>query len=125
MVLASNNSQVYLERRPEAGIWGGLWSLPELGDQTLDDWCNEVLGSSAHAFDAWPVLRHSFSHYDLDIHPVVVRVSLRASTVADGDNETWHGLEDLPPGGIAAPVQKLLDQLFVDQTEKSGYVSHN
>ncbi len=125
MVLASDSGQVYLQRRPEAGIWGGLWSLPELGDRTLDDWCDEVLGSSAYAFDAWPVLRHSFSHYDLDIHPVVVRISLRASTVADGDNETWHGLGDLPPGGIAAPVQKLLDQLIVDQAKKRGYVSHN
>ncbi len=125
MVLASNSGQVYLERRPEAGIWGGLWSLPELGDRTLDDWCDEILGSTAVAIDAWPVLRHSFSHYDLDIHPVVVRVSPRASTVADGDNEIWYGLEDLPPGGIAAPVQKLLDQLMVDHAMKSGYVSQN
>ena len=125
MVLASNNGEVYLERRPEAGIWGGLWSLPELGERTLDDWCDDVLDSLATDFDTWPVLRHSFSHYDLDIHPVVVRVSPRASTVADGDYETWHGLEDVPPGGIAAPVQKLLDKLLTDQAKKGGNVSHN
>jgi len=125
MVLASNNCQVYLERRPEAGIWGGLWSLPELGDRTLDEWCDDVLGSSAVDFDAWPVLRHSFSHFDLDIHPVVVRVGSRASKVADGDSEKWHGLEDALPGGIAAPVQKLLDQLIVNQAKKGENVSHN
>ncbi|MGB5257277.1 MAG: A/G-specific adenine glycosylase, partial [Woeseiaceae bacterium] len=30
MLIARTEARVYLERRPEAGIWGGLWSLPEL-----------------------------------------------------------------------------------------------
>lgn len=125
MVMASSGDQVYLERRPAAGIWGGLWSLPELGDRNLEDWCNAVLDASVKEVKAWPVLNVSFSHYDLDIHPVVVRVSVHPSTAADGDNGKWHGLDDDPPGGIAAPVRKLLQRLKVNQPEKSGYVSNN
>ena len=88
MILANANGQVYLERRPEAGIWGGLWSLPELGEQSISDWCNEVLGSTATQTSSWSVLRHSFSHYDLDIQPIVVRVKSDGGKVADADATT-------------------------------------
>jgi len=119
MVLAAVNGQVYLERRPEAGIWGGLWSLPELGDRSLVDWCTEVLGSGAAETSSWDVLRHSFSHYDLDIQPIVVRIDSTLGKVADTQATVWYTLDDAPPGGIAAPVQKLIDQL-----KKSEYVAH-
>jgi len=120
MLLASQGGRVYLERRPEAGIWGGLWSLPELGDRTLEEWCGETLSESAAETETWQVLRHSFSHYDLDIQPIVVRVEAALSKVADGNNTTWYRLDELPPGGIAAPVKKLIDQL-----KKSDYVTHH
>jgi len=119
MILASADGQVYLERRPEAGIWGGLWSLPELGEQSLDDWCVDILGSVATETQSWDVLRHSFSHYDLDIQPIFVRIESQAGTVADAAARTWHRLNDTPPGGMAAPVQKLINQL-----KKSENVAH-
>ena len=119
MILASTDDRVYLERRPEAGIWGGLWSLPELGERSLDEWCVDVLGSEATEILPWDVLRHSFSHYDLDIQPIFVRIDSQAGTVADADARTWHRLNDAPPGGIAAPVMNLINQL-----KKSENVAH-
>jgi len=119
MILASADDQVYLERRPEAGIWGGLWSLPELGGRSLEEWCVDVLGSTATETLPWDVLRHSFSHYDLDIQPIFVRIQPQAGKVADADVRTWHRLNDAPPGGIAAPVKKLINQL-----KKSENVAH-
>ncbi len=119
MVMASAAGQVYLERRPEAGIWGGLWSLPELGAVTLEDWCDRELGQAPAEVVSWEVLRHSFSHYDLDIRPLLVRIDPRAGKVADAETKTWHRLDDAPPGGLAAPVRKLIDQL-----KKNDYVTH-
>ncbi|MDH3303945.1 MAG: A/G-specific adenine glycosylase [Gammaproteobacteria bacterium] len=120
MLLARNSERVYLERRPEAGIWGGLWSLPELGDRTIDDWCRDELEAAATATERWQTLRHSFSHYDLDIQPILVRVDSPLSKVADSDDTTWYGLDETPPGGLAAPVKKLIDQL-----KKSSNVTHD
>ena len=120
MILASLDGQVYLERRPEAGIWGGLWSLPELGDRTIDDWCDEELGSAANEMLSWDILRHSFSHYDLDIQPIVVRISSHPGKVADAEQRTWYKFDDAPPGGLAVPVQKLINQL-----KKSENVAHH
>jgi A/G-specific adenine glycosylase len=63
MVLASFDGHVYLERRPEAGIWGGLWSLPEVNGTPVEDWCRERLAREVQATESWDRLRHSFSHY--------------------------------------------------------------
>ena len=111
MVIARHDGHVYLERRPEAGIWGGLWSLPELSSGSVEDWCAERLRTRVADSDAWELLRHSFSHYDLDIRPIVVRVDAPLSKVADSSDTTWHRLGDELPGGVAAPVNKLLEKL--------------
>ena len=111
MLLARTAGRVYLERRPEAGIWGGLWSLPELGERSIESWCEDVLDGTAATTESWQTLRHSFSHYDLDIQPILVRVDAPLSKVADSDSTTWYRLDEPPPGGIAAPVRKLLDRL--------------
>ena len=115
MVLAVTADAVYLERRPASGIWGGLWSLPELdaaGDAgAIADWCRATVGADARHQERWCTLRHSFSHYDLDIEPVVVRVDGVRDAVADGDDARWHHFGEAPPGGLAAPVQKLINEL--------------
>ena len=111
MVIARHDGHVYLERRPEAGIWGGLWSLPEVQGRAVEDWCQERLCAEATGTVAWETLRHSFSHYDLDIQPIVVRVAAPLSKVADSGDATWHRLGDKLPGGVAAPVNKLLEKL--------------
>ena len=111
MVLAVSDNAVFLERRPAAGIWGGLWSLPEMQAADVADWCQRVLDYERCEQETWSTLRHSFSHFDLDIEPVVVRSDRVSSMVADADDTTWFDLGGTPPGGIAAPVQKLIDRL--------------
>jgi A/G-specific adenine glycosylase len=109
MVLAVADGAVYLERRPASGIWGGLWSFPEVSD--VDDWCAQQLAVAPVETESWDTLRHSFSHYDLDIAPVVVRIEAASSKVADYDDSTWYRPGDVPPGGIAAPVMRLIETL--------------
>ena len=111
MVLATNGKSVYLERRPPSGIWGGLWSLPEVNDEDPATWSARKLQAETLDAETWETLRHSFSHYDLDIRPYVVRVDAVSSKVADASDATWYRFDELPPGGIAAPVMKLINNL--------------
>ncbi len=119
MLLVTTGDSVFLEKRPAAGIWGGLWSLPELGDETAASWSGRVLDDGDPRVESWDLLRHSFSHYDLDIRPLVVRVAASSSKVAYGNDSTWYRFDELPPGGIAAPVRKLIDNLKVCNGQNS------
>jgi len=112
MLLAHADGHLYLERRPAAGIWGGLWSLPEIDDAGfVEEWCRQRLEASPARVSSWQRLRHGFSHYDLDIRPLEVRLESSSRRVADADNEIWYSL-DSPPGiGLAAPVRTLIERL--------------
>ena len=111
MVIAVHDRQIYMERRPPTGIWGGLWSFPEIEAEGIDDWSASVIGGRETGREPLETLRHSFSHYDLDILPVLVHADGVSSTVADSDNQAWFALNASPPGGIAAPVSKLMQRL--------------
>ena len=45
------------------------------------------------------------------VEGVTVRLAGDSSKVSDGDDSGWYRLADAPPGGIAAPVKKLIDSL--------------
>ena len=108
MLLVRHGESVWLTRRPDEGLWGGLWSLPEIGDGvTVDDWCEQHFRTRPESVEAWPVLRHSFTHYDLDIHPVVVTVA-HPREPADAAASTWYDVKAPPSIGLAAPVRTLL-----------------
>jgi A/G-specific adenine glycosylase len=112
MLIACRDSEFYLEQRPPSGIWGGLWSFPEVSSgAAAEDWCREKLSVSLLSTEQWDTLRHSFSHFDLDIRPVVVRVSNTSSKVADNSAGQWYPLSEIPPVGLAAPVEKLMKSL--------------
>lgn len=119
MVMAVSGNALYLERRPAAGIWGGLWSLPET-DTSPTAWCAATLAGEPRETLTWGTLRHSFSHYDLDIVPVVLRLDGVSRTVRDDADARWVPLDAEPPGGIAAPVRKLIDVLRNDLHVSNG-----
>ena len=111
MLLALHDNAIYLRRRPPTGIWGGLWSLPEIASPAdVDGWLQAEFNVAANSVESWPVMRHSFSHYDLDIQPLTVRLSGVSRTVADLPG-AWYPLDQPLTVGLAAPVSKLLAQL--------------
>jgi A/G-specific adenine glycosylase len=112
MLLAHFDGAIFLEKRPPAGIWGGMWSLPEVADETaIADWCQQHLAAAPATQDEWPLLRHSFSHYDLDIRPVVVRLHGASGKVSDPDAGRWVSVTESASVGLATPVRKLVDTL--------------
>jgi A/G-specific adenine glycosylase len=112
MALVHGGGAIYLERRPAAGIWGGLWSFPELdAGEEVSNWCKDQIGASPIEINRWDVVRHSFTHFDLDIEPIAVRVMPSSSKVADGEDHVWYDIDSPQKIGIAAPVSGLIRKL--------------
>jgi A/G-specific adenine glycosylase len=110
MLLLIDGSRLMLERRPPSGIWGGLWSFPELTpDQNIDAWCRQRFGAAPSDRQTLPVLRHTFSHFHLDIEPVVVKI--RPVNVGDSGSTVWFESASPPQVGLAKPVSRLLAAL--------------
>jgi len=110
MVLVRQNGNVYLERRPSEGIWGGLYSFPELESANdVNDWCERVFCAKPTSIEPREVLSHSFTHFDLDIYPL--HVDIEPISVSDSDEMMWYSPEVAPQIGLAAPVRKLINQL--------------
>lgn len=98
--------QVLLERRPAAGIWGGLWSPPQIeaGIDALD-WCQRTFGQRAEPLAALTAIRHGFTHFELCLHPRRLRLAAPPPLAAD---QLWYKLGTSGPGGMPAPVSRLL-----------------
>jgi A/G-specific adenine glycosylase len=118
MLLVTNtDGEVWLEKRPPSGIWGGLWSLPELpAHATPEEWA-VTFGTRIHALATWAPLRHTFSHFHLDITPLRLSVAAPAR-VMEPDRGLWYKPDLSNQLGLPAPVARLLQAL---QQEGTGH----
>ncbi len=109
LLLSNEAGGILLEQRPPAGIWGGLWSLPEVAHgQPLDAWCREHMGLRVRVIEEWPCVQHTFSHFHLEITPVLALAEAPADGVREGRNRFWFNPENADERGLAAPVERLL-----------------
>lgn len=107
LMVTRTDGAVLLERRPAEGIWGGLWGLPEAGQAAeVEDWCRRRLACVPESIEPRPAVVHAFTHFELGIHPVLVRIADGA--VMEGDGWLWYNRRDPAEVGLAAPVAKLL-----------------
>ena len=105
------NQELIIEKRPPAGIWGGLWSLPEFADMdSLQQWLDKYF-EYGRDFDLWEVRRHSFSHYHLDIQPVLVEIKSLKNIVMERQEAVWYNLGAESDRGFPAPVSALMQEL--------------
>lgn len=108
LLIENREGAILLERRPPAGIWGGLWCLP-MCDGNWRDYCRDALRVIAREPQALPSLRHAFTHFELEIAPVRLRAN--AECGAHGAPYAWTKMGQLETLGLPSPVKKLLAQL--------------
>ena len=111
LVAMRDDGAVLLERRPESGVWGGLWCLPEFGTSTA---ALMYAGASLKIMHGEPrklgLVEHAFTHFDLVITPLLVRCADGAG-VAEGAANVWYDTRTPARVGLPAPVKSLLEAL--------------
>jgi A/G-specific adenine glycosylase len=112
LLILQNNNQIFLEKRPPAGIWGGLWSLPEISGHValheIKKICAERFKFEMIELKLKECFRHTFSHFHLDIIPAVVVIKRTKLKVMEDGQQIWYNLRDPAVVGLPAPVKKLL-----------------
>ena len=125
LLILDPSGRVMMQRRPPTGIWGGLWAPPEIGaDEDAEAWCSDRLGAVVTRLEMLPVRRHTFSHFQLDIRPVVLRLGAPPSRVADSPDADWADPADPGALGMPAPIRPILDQLENPSTPTTGSSSN-
>src|SRR5690606_30666830 len=66
LMLRNPGGDIYLQQRPPQGIWGGLWSFPEIASDIDVRAYAEDNFSKIVSHEIWDTYRHTVSHYHLD-----------------------------------------------------------
>ena len=111
MLVILNANAVYIERRPPTGIWGGLYSLPEIAvDDDVADFVSAKFSNDiklTQLTQPLPTLEHGFTHYTLTIQPIKVAITKQTLQVSE-PGSMWLNLDDIESAALPAPVKKIL-----------------
>lgn len=109
-LLLQHNQEIFTAQRPPSGLWGGLYCFPQFArEDELREWLAQrhVNADNLTQLNAF---RHTFSHFHLDIVPMWLPVSSLDACMDEG-SALWYNLAQPPSVGLAAPVERLLQQL--------------
>ena len=107
------DGSVWLERRPDSGIWGGLYCLPVF---ETEDGLKAFLPKRLHSrMESLKPFKHVLTHKDLHLCPVIAGFSAtqnmpsRVLTAREPESSgAWFAPSEWPDLGLPAPIRKLL-----------------
>ncbi len=110
MLILQRGDEVLLEKRPSRGIWGGLWSLPEISMQEIaSEESRTRFGLEVEAYEPFEIINHSFTHFKLAITPQPLQVLKKPKNEAP--NTLWLSIDDAVNAAIPTPVRTILNTI--------------
>jgi A/G-specific adenine glycosylase len=103
--------RLWLVRRPEQGVWAGLWSLPEFDSLARFDIATARWPGRAEPLESFT---HVLTHLDWTLHPhrwtlpdelSTPMVTALTGTLPDG---RWFTRDEALALGLPAPLRRLL-----------------
>ena len=108
-LLLVEENHILLEKRPAPGIWGGLWSFPEAPAKRLMHYCRSTMGCELRSRKALEILHHGFTHFRLEIQPLLCGV--RRTLQVETPGRVWAEVEEAARAAVPTPVRTLLARL--------------
>lgn len=106
VIIHNAMGDVWLHKRPPTGIWGGLWSLPDLHSMAESGW---FLPETPQ--QVLPSFTHTFSHFQLTITPHVYALKAADTGIMEAADTLWYNIDQPKQTlGLAAPIKKLLQR---------------
>ena len=107
LIVRDGEGRVLLEKRPPAGIWGGLWCLPQ-GDSLAAIESRRGIAASLHR--PLPAVEHRLSHLALTLKPALASLK-EAKQIKCGNDQDWFDSQRQPSLGLPKPIRELLNRL--------------
>jgi A/G-specific adenine glycosylase len=122
LLVIRDRDNILLQKRPPAGIWGGLWCFPQYNTQAALQQTVTALGCSVAELEALPGFRHTFSHFHLDAQPLLLTLHHDADAIAaklkqsatsqaavmEAAPSLWYNLSQPSRVGLAAATERVL-----------------
>jgi A/G-specific adenine glycosylase len=109
MMVIRMGNDILLEKRPQKGIWAGLWSLPEI---SMLDIASEVsyekFGLIVEPDEPLTIVNHAFTHYKLAITPQPLQVIKTHKNPKIPAGYIWLSIEEAISAAIPTPVRNIL-----------------
>ncbi|MDG4953400.1 A/G-specific adenine glycosylase [Actinobacillus genomosp. 1] len=129
-LIIKSGSKILLEQREAKGLWGGLYVFPQFED--MDELKRSLSEQNLQISQQLIAFRHTFSHFHLDITPILVDLDLQKNAKnqplvvqENGGNyrlsvsstaNYWYDLQLPSEVGLATPVKRILDELSLTLT---------
>ena len=115
-LLLIHGQNILLEKRPDSGIWGGMWCPPQVEDSQLEGYLRSsgiVLdehGKVIEKFETLPSFTHTFTHFKLHITPMLLYLDKKPLHIQQSES-VWLDIEGALQAAIPTPVRKVLEDL--------------
>lgn len=128
-ITTTTSQSVLMEKRPPTGIWGGLWCFYEVNEKEKIASLLQSLGltptTKENSQQELTTFRHTFSHFHLDISPVVIdckpiktntpscfnNQKINHQEISEPIKQKWYDLHSETEVGLAASTKKLISLL--------------
>ncbi|WP_233546151.1 A/G-specific adenine glycosylase [Salinibius halmophilus] len=108
LILRDEQGKLYLQQQPSSGLWGGLYIFPRFDDiNSAWHWLDKQPLQASGEPETWSDFRHTFTHFHLDITPVLQPV-VNSGIAEQGG--AWVKAHERSIG-LARPTEKLLNKL--------------
>lgn len=109
LIFQNPKGAVYLEKRPNIGIWGGLWSLPEIDNlEQLTTFLKPPFTAKVKTQTVLAPIRHIFTHFQLNIQPILIQLTKPFQQVSEKQTTWYDGKQKI---GLPKPIKALLEML--------------
>ena len=122
VLIESENGARLLEKRAPAGIWGGLYSLPEfstdIDEAELAKLCEQRFGGQFEYIEKHNSINHVFSHFKLELKPIKLKMmgtdldsGKMTQEIKEPSSFYWFDEAQLNNIALPAPISKYLKAL--------------
>ena len=112
LVAIDQQGRLALEQKERNGVWKGLWTFLEFEEIELrEHYYRDLMEDSDLISRDKLKIKHSFSHYNLDIDSLILKFGSDFSKKL-GNNQMWFDQNDLKSVGTPSPVTKIIDNVI-------------